>query len=83
MDGIHRHRNNILKEKTMGLMESERFKRTIDPYKHKQMVIQAASTTTEKIKDMTGKTGIAVTGFNQFQDRLRKKFPGLDELNKK
>lgn len=64
------------------LKESERFPRHINPYKNKRLVEQSTDQPS-KIKDLTGKAGIAVSGFQQFQDRLQKQFPGVNDINKK
>ena len=58
----------------MVLQESERFKRTINPYKNRRIMVEATETKSEKIKKV-GST--MVTGFRNTQEGLRRTFPGL------
>lgn len=58
----------------MSLEESERFKRTINPYKNRRIIVEATETRSEKIKKVGGNM---LTGIKNTQEGLRKTFPGL------
>jgi hypothetical protein len=69
------------------LMESNRFKRTINPYKEKKFIVSKTVSTSEKLQGLSGKMSSGVkktaSSFKGVQDKLREHLPGLIDYDKK
>lgn len=67
--------------------EIGRFKRTINPYKNKKIIIQKTTTAKEKLQHAIDNTNTKIisagTKFRGAQDKLRKTFPGVETFNKR